>query len=222
MKTIHLVWRDDRPASWCDDLRADLTEWARTQPLSRLQVNLADAAVSTAMLRLTTFEQPVAAVVSVWAPDPLDIAPLASLADHTAGYEVSETVRLEPPTAAVGERSAGLANIALLRRPPDLDHAEWLRRWHIEHTAVAIETQATFGYVQNVVVRRLDESAPPIDGIVEEQFPIEALTDPHAFYGSGGDAEELMARVQRMAGSVARFGADRNVDVVPTSRFVLK
>ena len=190
--------------------------------MSRLQVNLADAAVSTAMLRLTTFEQPVAAVVSVWAPDPLDIAPLASLADHTAGYEVSETVRLEPPTAAVGERSAGLANIALLRRPPDLDHAEWLRRWHIEHTAVAIETQATFGYVQNVVVRRLDESAPPIDGIVEEQFPIEALTDPHAFYGSGGDAEELMARVQRMAGSVARFGADRNVDVVPTSRFVLK
>ncbi|MEV0706008.1 hypothetical protein [Nocardia aurea] len=75
---------------------------------------------------------------------------------------------------------------------------------------------------------RVIEPVTPDDGvgagigevaaIVEEQFPIEALTDPHAFYGTGGDTAELTERVGRMMASVATFGADRDLDVVPTSR----
>ena len=55
--------------------------------------------------------------------------------------------------------------------------------------------------------------------IVEEHFPMAALTDPHAFYGSGGDDAELSRRMTELMASVARFGADQGLDLVPTSRF---
>ena len=86
-----------------------------------------------------------------------------------------------------GQRTAGLANVALLRRPDDLDEATWLARWHIDHTPVAIETQATFGYTQNAVVRALTPGAPAIAAIVEELFPVEAVSDLHAFFGAADD-----------------------------------
>ncbi len=67
--------------------------------------------------------------------------------------------------------------------------ATWLQRWHIDHTPVAIATQATFGYTQNTVVRAFTPDAPPIDAIVEELFPIEAVSDLHAFFGAADDAD---------------------------------
>jgi hypothetical protein len=47
-----------------------------------------------------------------------------------------------------------------------------------------------------------------------------ALTDVHEFYGSGGDDEELNRRITDLMASVARFGADQGLDLVPTSRYV--
>jgi hypothetical protein len=112
-----------------------------------------------------------------------------------------------------------LANIAFLRLPPDLDAATWLRRWHLDHTSVALETQSTFGYIQNAVVRPLTAESPPIAAIVEELFPIEAVGDVHAFFGATDD-NDLSTRMDRMLASTAAFGADHNVDTVPTSRYV--
>ena len=85
---------------------------------------------------------------------------------------------------------------------------------------MAIATQATFGYTQNTVVRALTPDAPVLDGIVEELFPIEAVSDLHAFFGAADDSD-LGDRMAKMAASVARFGADHNIDTVPTSRYVL-
>ena len=73
---------------------------------------------------------------------------------------MTESVPLPPPETAAGERTAGLANVALLRRPGDLDAETWLARWHVDHTPVAIATQSTFGYTQNAVVRALTPGAP--------------------------------------------------------------
>ena len=67
------------------------------------------------------------------------------------GYAVDERRRLDPPEAWDGSRADALANVAILRRPAELDRAEWLRRWMVDHTPIAIRTQATFGYVQNIV-----------------------------------------------------------------------
>ncbi|WP_343907335.1 hypothetical protein [Nocardioides aquiterrae] len=42
----------------------------------------------------------------------------------------------------------------------------------------------------------------------------------HAFYGSGGDDAELHRRLGELMASVARIGADRDLDLVPTSRYL--
>lgn len=86
---------------------------------------------------------------------------------------------------------------------------------------MAIETQSTFGYTQNWVVRALTPDAPGIAGIVEELFPIEAVTDLKAFFGAADD-DDLQDRLGRMVASTTAFGANENIDTVPTSRYVYK
>ncbi|EON31481.1 hypothetical protein GTC6_17329 [Gordonia terrae C-6] len=186
---------------------------------TRVQVNLGDDLVSGAM-RIDELDPPIAAVLAFWAPDP---GPVLAVVDDCLGvridaWAVTDRAPLDPELPADGTRIDALSNIAFLRRPDELDRDEWLRRWLDDHTQVAIDTQATFGYVQNIVERPLTENAPPVAAIVEELFPMEAVSDIHAFYGSGGDQQELERRMTLMLQSVARFGADRNLDVVPTSR----
>lgn len=188
------------------------------------QVNISDSAVAAAMLRLTAFDEPVDAVVSVWLPTPEAqgvAAVLAEVSGRVEGWFVEEETPVPPPVVPLGERQQGLANVAFLRRPDELSYERWLERWKADHTPVAIETQAIFGYVQNRVLGPATPDASHVDAVVEELFPIEALTDPHAFYGSGGDGDELWRRVTSVLESASRFGADRDVDVVPTSRYRL-
>lgn len=211
---------------WCTRLRTRVATGLSELDLAGLTVNVRDAPVSASMMTLTTLDPPVSAVVSIWTQQYYGAALrtalelLAAESQESAAYLVTESVPMPGPDVAPSARTPGLANIALLRRPPDLDVATWLQRWHIDHTPVAIATQATFGYTQNTVVRALTPDAPPIDAIVEELFPIEAVSDLHAFFGAADDAD-LGDRMGKMAASVARFGADRNIDTVPTSRYVL-
>jgi hypothetical protein len=86
---------------------------------------------------------------------------------------------------------------------------------------VAVKTQSTFGYTQNWVVRSLTPDAPGIAGIVEELFPEEAITDLKAFFGAADD-NDLQNRISQMVASTAAFGANQNIDTVPTSRYVFK
>lgn len=86
---------------------------------------------------------------------------------------------------------------------------------------MAIETQSTFGYTQNAVVRPLTPHAPELAGIVEELFPVEAITDLKAFFGASDDTD-LQQRLSRMVASTTAFGANENIDTIPTSRYVLK
>ncbi|WP_227984054.1 hypothetical protein [Nocardia spumae] len=185
-----------------------------------LQVNVCDAEVAAAQLRISTYDEPVAAVVGVWSD--ADNGPitdvLGTVAERVNGWIVDEREPLATPRPPDGTRYDALANIALLRIPAELSRAQWLHNWQDLHTTVAIETQATFGYVQNTVVAAVTPG-PRVDGLVEELFPMDAMTDQHSFWGSGGDDAELQRRAGRMMTSVATFGADRDLDVIPTSRY---
>lgn len=215
-KVIFVVWGDELPTRLRDgDLHARLAAVG----VCRLQVNVADELVDGAM-RIDHLADPIRAFVTVWDADPAAVAAVLSEVAPVAGYAVDERRRLDPPEHWDGRRADGLANMAVLRRPAELDQAEWLRRWMTEHTAVGIRTQATFGYVQNIVLEPVTADAPRVDGIVEEHFPIEAVTDMHAFYGSGGDDADLGRRVQVLMESVGRIGADRDLDLVPTARYL--
>ncbi|WP_193606527.1 hypothetical protein [Nocardioides lijunqiniae] len=187
----------------------------------RVQLNVDDEHVAPAM-RIPASEEPIGAIVSVWTSGPAEAVAqvLAGVAARVAGWEVEERRPIDPPETWDGARGDGLANVAVLRRPAELTQEEWLHRWLVDHTPVAIATQATFGYLQNVVVRPVTAEAPPVSALVEELFPIEGMSDMHAFYGSGGDDAELAARLTRLMTSVARIGADRDLDLVPTSRYL--
>lgn len=187
---------------------------------TRLQVNLDDAAVAPAM-RFGP-GTPITAVVSVWTEQSADTV-LDVLRRHDPGahaWSVDEREPLAPPVVPDGERADALANLALLRRPTSMQHAAWLSDWLDRHTQVAIDTQGTFGYVQNPVIACLTEGGHDVAGIVEELFPMAAMTDQHAFYGSGGDEDELQRRFTTLMDSCARFGAAEGLDLVPTSRYV--
>lgn len=197
-----------------------LLDALRAAGVTRLQVNVDDDAVAPAM-RIPELDPPVTAVVSTWDGDPGAVAAaLGTVAGLVHGYAVDERRRLDPPEAWDGSRADALANVAILRRPDELSHEEWLHRWMVGHTPIAIRTQATFGYVQNIVTDTVTADAPRVDAIVEELFPSASVTDIHAFYGSGGDDAELGRRITELMGSVARIGADHDIDVVPSSRFL--
>ncbi|CAN5171037.1 EthD domain-containing protein [soil metagenome] len=190
--------------------------------VARLQVNVDDAPVAAAM-RIPAEDAPIGAILSTWGSTAAQVvATLSDLPSVTrlAGWEVEERRPIAPEEAWDGSRLDALANIALLRRPDELAHEEWLHRWLVDHTPVAIATQGTFGYVQNVVVGALTPDAPAVAAVVEELFPSAAITDIHAFYGSGGSDAELSDRMEKMMASIGRFGADRGLDLVPTSRYL--
>lgn len=188
------------------------------------------AAMSPAGLRRSTMDPPIAAVVSVWMDSavrhlrrPFDQV-LTARAARAAGYLITESEPLVHQGPAPGPRSRtdGFTQVAFLRRPARLTRGAWLERWHDHHTQVAIDTQSTFAYRQNLVVDALDDDAPPIDAIVEESFPIAALTDWYAFYDAVGDDERFRANVDAMVASTTTFlDHETDLDVLPTSEYVL-
>lgn len=217
-KTMFVVRADPAPLG-AAGLRAGLADAGAL----RVQLNVDDEHVAPA-LRLAT-AAPVSAVLSVWldpARDPAGVGALVTAAVGAAsGWVVDERRRLDPAERYDGTRAEELANVALLRRPAELDRETWLHRWLVEHTGVAIRTQATSGYVQNICTAPLGAPDPAderVEALVEELFPAAAVHDVHAFYGSGGDDAELGRRLEQLMTSVARIGADRDLDLVPGSR----
>ena len=138
-----------------------------------------------------------------------------------AGWQVEERVVIDDGArrSAVGERSEGWAQMAVLRRPPDMAYADWLEAWQGRHTAVAVETQSTFGYVQNRVTGHWPGAADDIVAIVEECFPMAALTDPLVFFAAEGEPDRFRANLARMMESCHRFIVPGTIDVMPTSQY---
>jgi EthD domain len=213
--------------AWCERLLGPVVSGLLDLGLPGVAVNVRDDAVRDSLMTLTTLDPPVITLVTLWVQQSYGDQVRASLAllsrecDAIAAYLVTESVPLPPPEAAAGTRTEGFANVALLRRPDHLDAETWFSRWHLDHTPVAIATQSTFGYTQNAVVRALTPDAPALAAIVEELFPIEATADLHAFFGAADDAD-LSDRMNKMVASTAAFGANVDVDTVPTSRYVFR
>jgi hypothetical protein len=195
-----------------------------------LQVNVVDSAVAAgAGLKQTNSSPPLEAVVQVWMDSaiahlraPIDAAVAANTA-RFAAYLVTESqpLRNYKHPAKVGERTEGFAQIALLRKPQAQPYAEWIDVWHNSHTKIAIDTQSTFEYIQNVVIRPLTANAPPLDAMVEEGFPIGALNDPYTFFDAVGSEEKFQANLKTMMDSVVRFIDMTKIDVAPTSQYKL-
>lgn len=232
-KLIYPVWK--ALATPAEQFTATLLEAFSQQALAvksvhGLKICVVDEAVTPAApYRMEGIVKPgFDAIVLVW----LDTvtgreefeSALRQHVDSFHAYLVSETDQL--PTYAdrvnAGQRTPGMNQIVFLKKPENLSHDEWLDIWQQHHTPIAIETQSTFGYRQNVVSKALTAGAPDIDAIVEENFPQAAIGSRAAFYDAGDDEALYKERETLMIESCARFIDFDKIDCIPTSEYFFK
>lgn len=213
-KLLYVLWKpvDVSAAAFRDRLIGDCARNLQDLGAKRLALSVADDDVACAQRSvITRLEDPIAAILSFWLDTHLARRFLEELirgaTSRCAGYLVSESVPIVNTTcrAPAGQRTPGIHTIGFLERPDRLSYDEWLELWQGRHTRIAIETQSSFLYIQNAVVRPLTEKAPPWVAIVEEGFPADALRDPMVFYDAGGSEEKLARNRSRMIESCRRF-----------------
>ena len=198
--------------------------------LCAARLAVADSAVAAGAHRRMAATRPLPdAVLSLWVDRADGRAPLedafSAIVQRFHCYLVTEAEPLLNTChpAAPGERVHGMCHVVFLQRPPRLSEAQWLETWLVRHTPVAIETQSTFGYRQNVIVRGLSYAAPPLHAMIEENFPPEAMASDYAFYAvEEGDKTGLARHSGAMMESVARFIDFDRIDVIPMSEYLLK
>jgi len=213
-----------------DSLRRQLLEQVVPQVLLQDFVHSAricveDSAIAAGAGRRMASRELPSAVLSLWLDESRRLEELSDLllaaADRYHAYLVSEAEPLvNRRTPADGlSRGEGFCQIAFICRPAEMPESEWLNVWQGSHTQIAIDTQSTFGYRQNFVVRALTEGAPEAHAIVEENFPEDALHSDHAFYAAADD-DTLSRHQQAMMESCGRFIDFTRIDVLPTSEYL--
>lgn len=229
-KVVYCLRRpeDVEPDGFRDSLVAGVAPRLVESGMRGVEVHATDSAVDAASgSRIATGLMPLPdALVSGWVGSAN--APLRSAYDEVVtaadpdwfGWVVSESVPLRGASTGPG-RAEGYSQFAFLRRPSEHPFEEWLAHWHGIHTAVAIDTQATTRYVQNLVVRSLNERTPELTAIVEEVFPLAAMTDPAVFMDAVGDPERQRANGERLMASVAAFLDFATIDVAVMSRHLV-
>jgi hypothetical protein len=226
-KLAYVVWK--RGAESDADFAARVLEELAPQLRSRvesLRIALVDEAVAAgAKLRLGRHDPPKSGLVSFWLEQSQERAEaeglLRATCDALAGYRVVESRPLvnRSQRAPIGSRTPGFALVSCIEPKDGLSHDEFVRLWYTVQRDTAIETQSTFGYVRNEVVRALTPGAPAWAAIVEENFPLEALADPAVFYDAVSDPEKQRRNQQRMFEAVRGFLALERVDSHPMSEY---
>ncbi len=228
-KLVYCLWRpeDVSADSFGERLRTELAGELEAHGARRLRVFVADTAVAAgAGLRLSAEPAHKEGCVTFWLEASQDRADLeeriAAHASRIAGYLVVESRPMVNPDAARGrgERTPGWVQVTGIVPREGLSYDEFLRHWYDVHRRVAIETQSSTGYVRNEVVRPLTAGAPGWAAIVEETFPIEALSDPRVFYDGRGSEERFRENAHKMLESVQAFLALDRVDAHPMSEYV--
>ncbi len=228
-KVIYALWKDsaEEDARFTARLLGDIAP--RLGGLAHaMRVNVQDDSVANGTSpRMTSTRPQMDAVVQLWLPsanDPERAAVDAGIADaaprHAAWLASESTIianTQHPPTPGV--RTEGFSQIVFLGLPPRLSWDAWRDAWQRQHSAVAVDTQSNFEYVQNLIVRPLSYGAPAYVAMVEECFPAAALTDEAVYFDAAGDAARLAENQRLMMESCARFIDFDRIDCIPTSQF---
>ena len=231
-KIVYALWRDpgeDR-GLFNTRLREQIAPQL-AQATKAVRINLQDEAVTGgASPRIVSTRPQMDAVIQLWLDSAHDKgrSPVDEIIRQCdarfAAWLACESTAIpntaHPPRS--GLRTEGFSQIVFLGRPPRLSWGAWREIWQRDHTAVAIETQSNFEYVQNLLVRPLTYAAPDYVAMVEECFPPAAFTDERAYFDAVGDPEKLAINQARMAESCARFIDFERIDCLPTSQYEVK
>jgi hypothetical protein len=230
-KLIYVVWKRAAQSlgSFREEMLGGVAGGLEDLGVRGLSVNLADEMAAYAQgMRITRIQEPPSGTVSIWLDTALDRNPVHRLLEtacqRLAGYLVLESVPLVNTThlAPLGERTPGITTVAFLEKPEAMSHEDWLEQWQGRHTRVAIETQSTFFYIQNLIVRAVTRDAPPWSAIVEEGFPAEAPIDPAVFFDAGSSRERLEENRRRLLESCRKFIDFPRLESHPMSSYLLK
>ena len=204
-----------------DGLLQETVSGLRSEGAGRISVNLFDEAVEQGAGSVIAHrDPPIRAMVCFWLENSGDRAGCEALLGaqvaQLAGYLVVESRPLVHSRAA-GGRVPGYNLVTRIFQRPDISYETFIQRWMHDHREVALATSAR-SYVRNAVVRTLTVDAPVCQGIVEQNFPIEALTDPHLWYDCDSE-EEYQRRLTRMMDDVASFLDMEPLETLPMSEY---
>ncbi len=224
-KLAYVVWKQaaEADAGFAARLLEEVAPRLRARS-ERLRVSVVDDAVA-AGTKLHLGKLAPSGLVSFWLEQSQERgaceAVLATACERLAGYLVVESRPLVNTSqrAAPGARTPGFALVSCIEAKDGLSKDEFIRLWYSVQRDTAIETQSTFGYVRNEVVRALTPDAPRWDAIVEENFPIGALDDPAVFYDAVGDPARLERHQKRMFEAVQGFIALDRIESHPMSEY---
>jgi hypothetical protein len=226
-KLAYVVWKraGEPDAAFAQRLLEQSAPRLRPR-VEQLRISVVDDDVAAgAQLRLGKQDPPQAGLVSFWLEQSQERAEaeaiLGAACARIAGYLVVESRPLVNRTqrAPAGCRTPGFALVSCIEAKDGLSYDEFIRLWYTVQRDTAIETQSTFGYVRNEIVRALTAGAPRWHAIVEENFPLGALTDPAVFYDAAGDPAKLRANQERMFRAVESFLALDRVESHPMSEY---
>ncbi|MFK7732244.1 MAG: hypothetical protein AB8B48_11560 [Pseudomonadales bacterium] len=228
-KIVTLLWRPEEVSvqQFADALLGPVALQLQELQLRGLKICVRDADTEAGdALAMTVTDLPKAAMVSYWVDMAQARLPAEEILKACSASLVSFLViestpiinTLHPPQA--GQRTSGFSQVTCVKAREDLAYDEFLRIWHNEHMACAIETQSTFQYIRNEIVRPLTGQAPAWTAIVEEGFPAAAMSNPEAFYDAVGDQKKFKANMERMMTTVSKFLDMQTIDVSAMSEYV--
>lgn len=232
-KIMFSLWRPEQQSAstWRQALMA-LKGPLQACGASQIRVMVVDEAMDKAASQRITFSQsPLEGMLSLWVDSASMLAPIQALIqDHVARLHAYLVCESEPypqerkariarfqADVPLGERSPGMCQLALFRKPVGMDFEQWMINWREGHGSHAYPLQSIFGYRQNLVVRTLTPESPELHAIVEEQFPDIAIGSAHGFYDTQGDEQLLAERQKYMADSAGTLMDFSSLDCVLTS-----
>jgi hypothetical protein len=225
-KIVFKLWRNDSDLleKFKESLLVDLPEILESL-VSELQINIADDDVKAAAeLVQTNYSQNPDAIVFIKVTSQYHseniVQILRTMANKVEGFIVSESIILQDGSKDhTGKRSEGFSQIVFLEKPIEMTEFDWFDHWTHHHTKIAIETQSNFTYIQNTIVRPLQNNSPNFIAVIEECFPSEAMSNPSIFYNADDDSERLLNNTKLMMESCSRFIDFQKIEVIPTSRY---
>jgi hypothetical protein len=223
-KLAYALWKGDTPAdAFRERLLAKLPTRLPSLGAMKVAISTIDSDVAAGASLHMGSRKPDA-LLTFWMECSQDRGPLeeriAYFSEKMAGYLVVESrpmVHVSP--VPPGMRIPGFSLVGFILPKKGISHEAFVKQWYDVQRDTAIETQSTFNYVRNEVVRPLTPDAPPWNAIVEEGFPIEALGDPHVFYDADGSEERYQDYLARMMESVEVFIDLENIDSHPMSEY---
>lgn len=231
-KVIYALWRGgvEDADQFAARMKASLMPTLLEAGSRGLQMNFRDSGGARgAGVEVIAASPPPDAIIQLWVDsavpgplEPFDRLIAAHCARHT-GYLVTESHpdRNTKYPPRLGERTAGIAQIVFMKRPPRLTPEAWLDYWHTHHTADAMAMQNHFSYCQNVIARPVTFAAPSYDAIVEACYGEEIVDDlRYRFHGSTlAEREKTAAVYLEKTGNLVDFD---KIDVLATSQYVYR